>query len=61
MSKVSKVKFIATFNPFLPNTEDRISKLIPYLHSDEVLKKLFPDIKFSVIYNPNKYLKEMVP
>ena len=33
---------------------------IHYLHSDEVLKKAFPNNKLSVIYKQNKYLKEMV-
>ena len=52
--KVSKVKFITTFNPALPSTEGLIRKHIHYLHSDEVLKKAFRSNKFSVIYNPNK-------
>ena len=33
---------------------------IHYLHSDEVLKKAFPNNKFFVIYKCNKNLKEMV-
>ena len=47
--EVSKVKFIATFNPALTNIEGLIRKHIYYLHSDEVLKKTFPNNKFSVI------------
>ena len=34
--KVSKVKFITTFNPSLPSIEDLIRKHIQNLHSDEV-------------------------
>ena len=58
--EVSKVKFITTFNPVLPSIEDLIKKYIQYRHSDEVLKKVFPNKKFSVIYKCNKNLKEMV-
>ena len=56
----SKVKCIETFNPALPSNEGLIRKHIHYLHSDEVLKKTFPNDKFSVIYKCNKNLKEMV-
>ena len=58
--EVSKVKFITTFNPDLPSIEGLIKKHIRYLYSDEVLKKVFPNKKFSVIYKRNKNLKEMV-
>ena len=58
--EVSKVKFITTFNPVLPSIEDLIKKYIQYRHSDEVLKKVFANKKFSVIYKCNKNLKEMV-
>ena len=58
--KVSKIKFIRTFNPALPSIEDLIRKHIQYLHSDEVLKKAFPNNTFSVIYKGNKTLKEIV-
>ena len=46
--EVSKVKFIATFNPALPSIEGLIEKQIDYLHSDEVLKKVFPSKQFYV-------------
>ena len=55
-----KVKFIINFNPALPSIEGLIRKHIHYLHSDEVLKKAFPNTKFCVIYKRNKNLKEMV-
>ena len=55
--KGSKVKFIITFNPALPSIEGLNRKHIHYLHSDEVLKKAFPNNKFSVIYKRNKTLK----
>ena len=58
--KVSKIKFITTFNPALPSIEGLISRHIHYLHSGEVLKKAFPNNKFFVIYKRNKNLKEMV-
>ena len=57
---MSKVKFITTFNPALPSIEGHISKQIQYLHSDEVLKKVFQSNKFFVMYELNKNLKEMV-
>ena len=53
----SKVKFITTFNPALPSIEGLIRKHIHYLYSGEVLKKAFPNNKFSVIYKRNKTLK----
>ena len=57
---MSKVKFIRTFNPASPSIEGLIKKHIHYLQSDEVLKKVFPNNKFSVIDKRNKNLKEMV-
>ena len=57
---VSKVKFITTFNPALPSIEGLARKHIDYVHSNEVLKKAFPNHKFSVIYKRNKYLNEIV-
>ena len=57
---MGKVKFITTFNPDLPSIEGLIKKHIHYLHSDEVLKNVFPNKKFSVIYKRNKNLKEIV-
>ena len=53
----STVKFITTINPALPSIEGLNRKHIQYLHSDEVLKKAFPNNKFSVIYKRNKTLK----
>ena len=44
--EVSKVKFITAFNPVLPSTEGLIRKYIHYLHSNEVLKKVFPNNVF---------------
>ena len=58
--EVSKVKFITTFNPDLPSIEGLIKKHIHYLYSDEFLRNVFPNKKFSVIYKRNKNLKEMV-
>ena len=49
--EVSKVKFITTFNPALPSIDGLIIKYIHYLHCHEVLKKIFPNNDFSVIYN----------
>ena len=57
---MSKVKFITTFDPSLPSIEGLIRKHIHYLHSDEVLKKVFLNNKFFVIYKRNKNLKEIV-
>ena len=58
--KRSKVEFITIFNLAFPRIEVLIRKKIHYLHLDEVLKKAFPNNKFSVIYKRNKNLKEMV-
>ena len=58
--EVSKVKFITTFNPTLPSIEGLIRENIHYLHSNDVLKKAFPNNKFSVIYKRKKNLKKMV-
>ena len=55
-----KVKFITFSNPALPSIEGLIRKHIHSLHSDEVLKKAFPNITFSVIQKRNKNLEEMV-
>ena len=55
-----KVKFIVTFNPALPSIESLIRKHIHYLHSNEVLKKVFSNNKFPLIYKCKKNLKEMV-
>ena len=52
--EVSKVKFITTFNSALPSIEGFIRKHIHCLHSDEVLKKDFPNNKFSAFYERNK-------
>ena len=57
---MSKVEFITTFNPASPSIEGLVKKHIDYLHSDEVLKKVFPNKKFSVIYKRNKNLKELI-
>ena len=58
--EVGKVKFITTFNPTLLSIEGLIRKHIHYPYSDELLKKAFPNNKFSVTYKRNKNLKEMV-
>ena len=55
-----KVTFITTFNPASPSIEGLVKKHIHYLHSDEFLKKVFPNKKFSVIYKRNKNLKELI-
>ena len=57
---MSKVEFITTFNPASLSIEGLVKKHIDYLHSDEVLKKVFPNKKFSVIYKRNKNLKELI-
>ena len=57
---MSKIKLLKTFNSALPSTGGLIRKHIHYLYSDEVLKKAFPNNKFSVIYKRNKNLKKMV-
>ena len=49
--EVSKVKFITTFNPALPSIDGLIIKYIHYLHCHKVLKEIFPNNDFSVIYN----------
>ena len=56
---MSKVKFIAAFNPSLLSIE-ALQKHIHYLHSDGVLKKILPNKKVSFIYKHNKNLKEIV-
>ena len=48
------------FNPALPSIEVLVKKHIEYLHTDDVLKKVFPNNKFSNIYQWNRNLKEMV-
>ena len=58
--EASQVKFITTFDPALPSIEGLIKKHIHYLHSDEVLKNVFPNENFSVIYKLNKNVKEIV-
>ena len=55
--EVTKVKFITTFNIASPSIEGLIRKHIQYLNSDEVLKKAFPNNKFSVIYERKKKTK----
>ena len=57
---MSKVKFITFSNLVLPSIEGLTRKHIHPLHSDEVLKKIFPNNTFSVIYKRNKNLKEIV-
>ena len=42
------------------NARKKIKKHIHYLHLDEVLEKVFPNNKVSVIYKRNKNLKQMV-
>ena len=55
IKEVSKVNFITTFNPALSSIPvSLIRKHIHYRHSDEVLKKAFPNEKFSGIYERNK-------
>ena len=57
---MSKVKFITTFNLALTSIEGLIKKHIHYLHTHKVLKKVFTNKMFSVIYKRNRNLKEMV-
>ena len=57
---MNKVKFITTFKPALTSIEGLIRKHIHYLHSDELLKKAFPNNKFSVIYKCKKNLKDIL-
>ena len=47
--EVNKVKFITTFNPALPSIEGLVRKQIYYLHSDEVVKKSFPNKNIFVV------------
>ena len=51
---VSKVKFIATFNPALPSIEGIIRKKIHNPHSDKVLKTPFQIISFLLFINVTK-------
>ena len=51
---VSKVKFIATFNPALPSIEGLIRKKIHNPHSDKVLKTPFQIISFLLFINVTK-------
>ena len=52
--EVSMVKLITAFNPALPSIEGVIEKHNYYLHSDDVLEKVFPNNTFSVSYKRNK-------
>ena len=52
--EVIKVKFITTFNHALLSIEGLIRKHIHYLHSNEVLKKAFPNNKFLLFINGTK-------
>ena len=55
----TKVKLITTFNPALPNirVQGPVKKHIHYLHSNDILKKVFHHKKFSVIYKRSRNLK----
>ena len=57
-NKLSKVKFITTFNPTLPSIESLIKKHI--LDSGEVLEIFFPNNKFSLNYKRCRNLKEII-
>ena len=52
--EVSKVNFTTNFNPALPSIEGLIKKHIHYPHSSAILKNVFPNKKFSVIYKRQK-------
>ena len=55
IKEVSKVNFITTFNPTLSSIPVSLNrKHIHYRLSEEVLKKAFPNEKFSGIYEHNK-------
>ena len=58
--KVSKVKFITTYNPRLPKIDNIIKKHLSVLHNDENLKDLFPSDMFCTTYKRNKNLKEIL-
>ena len=58
--KVSMVKFITTFTLVLHSIDVLIRKHVHYLHSDKVLKKVFPNNTFSVMYKRKKILKKVV-
>ena len=59
-NQVSKIKFLATYNPSLPKLDRIIRKHHPLLHSDDSLKKLFPANIFITIFKRNKSLKEIL-
>ena len=57
---VSDVKFIAIYNPVLPNINKIIQNYLSILHTDEDMKKLFPRNSLTTIYRREKNLKEIL-
>ena len=57
---LSKVKFITTYNPSIPDVNQLIRKYIPVLHGDDSLKTMFPTNYISTVYKRNSNLKEIL-
>ena len=56
--RVIDVKFIATYNPALPNINKIIHNNWSILHSDENMKTLFPPSSLTTVYRREKNLME---
>ena len=59
-NQVSKIKFVAKYNPLLTKMDCIIKKHFQILQSDDALKDLFPKDCFSTIYKRNKILKKLI-
>ena len=58
--KVSHLKFIASYNPALPNIQNIIQNNLSILHTDENMKKIFPSKSIKTLYRREKNLKEIL-
>ena len=59
-NQVSKIRFLPTYNPGLPEIDGIIRKHLSFPHSDDSLNQLFPANIFSNIFKHNKNLKELL-
>ena len=59
-NEVSKIKFITTYNPRLPDINSLLKKHLPILHSDDSMKEVFPTNSITTIYKRNNNLREIL-
>ena len=53
------VIFVTTYNPRLPNIREKLASLQPILHTNERLKRIFPNPP-AVAYRRNRNLNDML-